>query len=126
MSVPTEMLTKPIPSEPATNTQAPRDEVREWAREHVEHVRKLKRNVAIYLLGITTLSGIWALAEWQDHGGLERLSGNGNPGDWEPWIFYVAAIWGFFVVLDALKVYFDRPTTQTEIDRAVDRLERKR
>ena len=41
--MPTEMLTKPIPSEPATNTQAPRDEVREWAREHVEHVRKLKR-----------------------------------------------------------------------------------
>ena len=69
---------------------------------------------------MTTLTGIWALVEWQDNGAFERLSDNGNPGDWEPWILYVALVWGFFLVLDVLKVYFDRPTTEAEIERAVD------
>jgi hypothetical protein len=31
-------------------------------------------------------------------------------------------VWGFFVVLDALKVFFDRPTTEAEVDRTVDRI----
>ena len=85
-------------------------------------MHKLKRDFAIYLLGIATLTGVWALVEWQDNGALKHLSDNGNPGDWDPWILYVALIWGFFVVLDALKVYFDRPTTDTEIDRTVERI----
>ena len=88
----------------------------------MERVHKLKRDVAIFLLGMTALTGIWVLVEWQDNGPFERLSDNGNPGDWEPWVLYVALVWGFFVLLDALKVYFDRPTTQTEIDRAVERI----
>ncbi len=52
-----------------------------------------------------------------------HLSPDGTPGDWEPWILYVALIWGLFVVIDALKVHFDRPTTEEEIDREVRRLQ---
>jgi hypothetical protein len=39
---------------------------------------------------------------------------------------YVALIWGFFVAVDALKVYFDRPTTEIEVDRVVRRFESHR
>ena len=35
----------------------------------------------------------------------------------------VALAWGLFVAVDALKVYFDRPTTEAEIDRQVRRLQ---
>jgi 2TM domain len=124
MTVPTEMLSerKPITLEGIPTTPAADSELRDWARRHVERVHKLKRDVAISLLGMATLTGIWALVEWQDNGKFERLSGNGNPGDWEPWILYVALVWGFFLVLDALKVYFDRPATQMEIDRTVERI----
>jgi hypothetical protein len=124
ITVPTETLSKREPATPAPTrtTATPDGELREWARKHVERVHKLKRDVAIFLLGMATLTGIWALVEWQDNGPFERLSGNGNPGDWEPWILYVALVWGFFLVLDVLKVYFDRPTTQAEIDRAVERI----
>jgi hypothetical protein len=101
-------------------------ELRDWARKHVERVHKLKRDVAIFLLGMATLTGVWAVVEWQDNGALQRLSDNGNAGDWNPWILYVALVWGFFVLLDALKVYFDRPATQTEIDRAVERIRSRR
>ena len=122
--MPTEMLERKALSdtEPTVIAAEPGSELRDWARKHIERVHKLKRHIAIYLLGIATLTGVWALVEWQDNGALRHLSDNGNPGDWDPWILYVALIWGFFVVLDALKVYFDRPTTETEIDRAVDRI----
>jgi hypothetical protein len=123
ITVPTEMLTKREPITPPTATMPDEDnELREWARKHVERVHKLKRDVAIFLLGIVTLTGIWAVVEWQDNGAFERLSDNGNSGDWNPWILYVALVWGFFVVLDALKVFFDRPTTEAEVDRTVDRI----
>jgi hypothetical protein len=128
ITVPTEMLSErePITAPPAPTTPESDGELREWARKHVERVHKVKRDVAIFLLGMTTLTGIWALVEWQDNGAFERLSDNGNPGDWEPWILYVALVWGFFLVLDVLKVYFDRPATELEIDRAVDRLSKHR
>ena len=45
-----------------------------------------------------------------------------TPGDWEPWILYVALIWGLVVGIAALKAYFDRPTTEAEVDREIRRL----
>jgi len=126
--VPTEVLTKrehvsPAPPAPADNPDA---ELRAWARKHVERVHKLKRDIAIYVLGMAALTSVWVLVEWQDNGGFERLSDNGNPGDWEPWILYVALIWGFFVALDALRVYFDRPATEAEVDRTLERIRSNR
>jgi hypothetical protein len=122
--VPTEMLTKnertALQTAPATSLQE--DELRAWARKHVERVRRLKRDVAVFVLGMVSLTAVWVLVEWNDNGAFERFSGGNNPGDWEPWILYVALIWGFFVGLDALRVYFDRPTTEAEIDRQIERL----
>ncbi|HSJ94584.1 MAG TPA: 2TM domain-containing protein [Gaiellaceae bacterium] len=126
--MPTEMLTKrehvsPAPPAPAVDPDA---ELRAWARKHVERAQKLKRDIAIYVLGMAALTSVWVLVEWQDNGGFERLSDNGNPGDWEPWILYVALIWGFFVALDALRVYFDRPATEAEVDRTLERMRSSR
>ncbi len=85
-------------------------------------LRRLKCDVAIYVLGMAALTGVWALVEWNDNGAFERFSTGNNPGDWEPWILFVALIWGFFLALDALKTYFDRPTTETDVDRQIERL----
>jgi hypothetical protein len=124
MNVPTEMLTtnERTASRAVPVSSAHDEELRAWARKHVERVQRLKRDVAVYLLGMVSLTAIWALVEWQDNGAFERLSGGNNPGDWEPWILYVALIWSFFVALDALKVFFDRPTTEAEVDRQIERL----
>lgn len=121
--MPAEMLTTNERSASQPTTSMREDELREWARKHVERVRKLKLNVAAYLLGMVVLTAVWALVEWQDNGAFERFSGGNNPGDWEPWILYPALIWGFFVAIDVLKTYFDRPTTEAEIDREVTRLQ---
>jgi hypothetical protein len=52
---------------------------------------------------------------------LQRWSDNSQPGDWEPWILHAAFIWGLFVAFVALRTYFDRPTTEAQIDREVRR-----
>lgn len=122
ITVPCATFASDEPSTSATGTQE--DELRVWARTHVERVHRLKRDVAVFVLGMFVLTAIWMLVEWQDNGAFERLSSGSNPGDWDPWIFFVALIWGFFVALDALKAYFDRPATEAEIDRALGRLSR--
>ena len=45
-----------------------------------------------------------------------------QPGDWDPWILWVALIWALVLAIFALKTYFDRPTREGEIDREVRRL----
>ena len=67
--MPAEMLTKdePSASEPLQLPTATDDELREWARRHVARVRRLKRDMAAYVLGMIVLTGVWALVEWQDN-----------------------------------------------------------
>ena len=53
----------------------------------------------IALLAMVVLTPLWALIEWQDNGGFERFSNNSTPGDWDPWILTVGAVWAFAIVL---------------------------
>jgi hypothetical protein len=119
-----EILTKNerTASQPLPPSTALEAELRVWARKHVERVRRLKLHVAAFVFGMVVLTPVWALVEWQDNGGFERWSDNSQPGDWEPWILYIALAWGLFVAIAAVKVYFDRPTSEAEIDREVRRL----
>jgi hypothetical protein len=80
-------------------------------------------HIAAFVLGMIVLTPVWMFAEYVTADGWpEHWSDNGNPGDWGPWILYVGLIWGLVVAVAALKVYFDRPTTEAEIDREVERL----
>jgi hypothetical protein len=104
-------------------TDAPSDlELRRFTHARLERVRRLKFHIAAWALGMAVLTPLWALIEWQDNGGFERWSDNGNPGDWEPTIVYVGAIWALVIAIFALQVYLDRPTKEAEIDREVRRL----
>jgi hypothetical protein len=119
--VPAELLTR-NERKASPPTPAPDDEIRKWARQHVEHVHRLKLHAGTFVLGMVVLTPVWLLVEWQDNGAFKHWSSSGNPGDWEPWILYVALIWGLVVGIEALKTYFDRPTTEAEVDREVRRL----
>jgi hypothetical protein len=71
------------------------------------------------------LTPLWALIEWADNGAFERLSFDevSAEGTWEPWILYIGLIWGLIVAIEAAKTYFDRPTTEAEVDREVQRIQ---
>lgn len=121
-----ETITKNGQTAPVSASPPRDDELRQWAREHVERVHHLRKSVAYYVLGIIVLTPVWAVIQWQDNGAFERVSSQSNPGDWEPWILWVALVWGLLVAIDAVKVIFDRPITEAEIDRAVERLTSRR
>ena len=97
--------------------------LRRFARARLERIRRLKFHVAAWVLGMIVLTPLWALIEWQDNGGFERFSDDSQPGEWEPWILYVGGVWALVIAVFALQVYFDRPTTEAEIDSEVERLE---
>ena len=56
-------------------------------------------HAASWALGMAVLTPLWALIEWQDNGAFERWSENSRPGDWDPWILTVGAIWAASIVL---------------------------
>lgn len=80
------------------------DTPREAALARLERVRRLRFHAAAWVLGMLVLAPLWALLEWQDNGGFEHWSGNGRPGDWEPWILYVGAGWALGVAVVALSM----------------------
>ncbi len=129
MSVPAEMLTRDgrdaRSARPAA-AAAEEERLREWARLHVERVHRLKLHVAAFVLGMVVLAPVWVFVEWESNGAFERLSDGGKPGDWDPWILYVALVWGTIVAFAALRTSFDRPTTEAEIDHELRRLREPR
>jgi hypothetical protein len=97
----------------STTGGAPADaEARRFAGARLERIGRLKFHIAAWALAMIVLTPLWALIEWQDNGGFEHLSGSGQPGDWEPWILYVAGFWALGVAIVALHAYFGRPASE--------------
>jgi len=124
--VPTAMLTKDEQraSQTLPTTEAPteKDELRAAARRHVKRVRRLKINVAAWVLGTILLTALWVLNEWQANGAFERFGNEGNPGDWSPTLWALGVgIWGLIVGIMALRAHFERPPTVAEIDHEGER-----
>lgn len=102
-----------------------RDEelLRELAVKHLEHVRKLKLYAAAYVLALVILTPVWIVTEYMNADGWpQRLSDQANPGDWNPWILWVALAGAFIVGVAALRAYFGRPVTEADIEREVERI----
>jgi hypothetical protein len=97
------------------------------ARRHVKRVRRLKINVAAWTLGTIAFTTLWVLNQWQTNGALESFGHEGDAGQWNPTLWALAVgIWGLIVGIMALRVYFERPPTEAEIDRDIERARRPR
>lgn len=121
----TETLAKYAQHSPSTPADPGPDQhpLRSVAIEQIERTRRLKLRTATFVLGMLVLTPVWLVTQYLHAGGWpERLSDNGNPGDWNPWIIWVALAWGFYLVVNALAIYFRRPTDDAEIEREMERL----
>jgi H+/Cl- antiporter ClcA len=94
----------------AAEYAATTDEIRRFARRRLEGVRRLKFHVAAWVLGMVVITPLNVLIEWQDNRGFERLSGNSQPGSWDPWVLEIGGIWALVIAALALVVYVDRPS----------------
>jgi hypothetical protein len=98
------------------------EELREWARERVRSRRRLRVRVGAFALAMLVVIPVWSVSEYLSSGGWpQRLSSNGNPGDWSPWIIWVALAWVFYLALNILVIRFERPpVSEREIERELE------
>jgi H+/Cl- antiporter ClcA len=124
ITVPTEMLTKHeervAPAVSPTAAPPEEDELRAAAHLQVKRVRRLKIHVAAWLLGSILITTLWVLDQWQANGAFQHFgSHQGNRGDWNPTLWALAvAGWGLIVGIKALRVHFERPVSDADLDRA--------
>jgi hypothetical protein len=128
-TVPTDTITTNDRVETAVTPAAPTkdEELRRAARKQLENVRKFKLYLSAYVLGMLVLTPVWALTEYLNADGWpERFSEQSNPGDWNPWILWVALGGLLLVGIAALRAYFTKPITEADVDREVERLTSRR
>jgi hypothetical protein len=101
--------------------------LRRLAIKQVERVHRFKLHLALFLIGMPVLTGVWALTEYMNADGWpERFSDSAGQGSWNPWILWVLLIWGGLLAYDAVKTYLGGPPTEADIDREVERLKARR
>lgn len=100
------------------------DALRTLALQHLERVRKFRLYLSVYVLSMLVLTPVWIVTQYETADGwLKHLSSRSRyPGDWDPWIIWVALLGAVIVAIAAIRAYLDRPTTETEIDREIARL----
>lgn len=100
---------------------------RRLAVKQLERVRSFKLHLALFLIGMPVLTGVWALTEYMNADGWpDRFSDSAGPGNWNPWILWVVLIWGGLLAYEAVKTYLGGPPTEADIDREVERLKARR
>ena len=104
------------------------DALRKLALRHLERVRKFKLYLFAYVLSMLVLTPVWIVTQYETSPGwLKHLSTRSRyPGDWDPWIIWVALIGAFLVAIAGFRAYFDRPTTEADVEREVERLKSTR
>jgi hypothetical protein len=117
-------LERPADIAPASDD----DVVRALAQRHLEHVRKFKLYVFMYLLSLVVLTPTWIITQYESSPGwLEHLSTRSRyPGDWDPWLIWVALVGAVLVAIAGYRVYADRDDSPAQLEREVERLKARR
>lgn len=125
----------PTTNERVTREQLPEkapaaedDAVRTLAQRHLEHVRKFKLYLFVYVLSVLVLTPVWIITQYETSPGwVKHLSTRSrNPGDWDPWLIWVVLIGAVIVAIAGYRVYADRSDSPAELEREVERLKVRR
>ena len=97
---------------------------RQQAIKQIERRRRFWITAAMSSLLMAILVIIWAMTEYHNAGGwpTQGFSDSSSiPNVWNDWIIYPAIAWVLFLAADALLVFRNRPISETEINREIDR-----
>jgi hypothetical protein len=96
----------PAPSEP-TAPSAPSERTR--IRQRLEARRELASHVFVYIVVNAAVVAIWVIT--------------GSGYFWPAWLI---GLWGIGLVMHAWDAFIRRPITEEDVDRAIDKAERRR
>jgi len=108
------------PDAPATGDQLARQE----AIKQIERRRRFGVRATLGTVGMILLAVIWALAEYHNAGGWPTQGfsqSSGIPNVWNYWIIYPAIAWVLITAADAWFVYGHKPTSESQIQREIER-----
>ena len=102
--------------------------VRELAVKQVERTRGYTRAFSAAAVAVVLVI-IWAITEYNNAGGWPTNGFSQSSGishTWNSWIVYPLIAIGLGVAIDASHTYRNKPITESEIRREMDRLTRTR
>lgn len=105
---------------PATSEELARQE----AVKQIERRRRFWIRAAMSTLLMVILVFIWAIAEYHNAGGWPAKGfsqSSGIPNVWNFWIIYPAIAWVVFLAADALIVFRNKPISEADIKREIER-----
>ena len=105
---------------PATGEQL----ARQQAIKQIERRRRFWISAAMSTLLMVILVFIWAMTEYHNAGGwpTQGFSDSSSiPNVWNDWIIYPAIAWVLFLAAAALLVFRNRPVSEAEIKREIER-----
>ena len=105
---------------PATSEQL----ARQQAIKQIERKRRFWISAAMSTLLMVILVFIWAMTEYHNAGGWPTKGfsqSSSIPNIWNYWIIYPAIAWVLFLAADALHVFRNKPISETEIKREIER-----
>ena len=98
--------------------------VRQQAIKHIERRRHFRIHAAATAIGIFILVVIWALSEYHNAGGWPTggfSQGSGTHDVWNFWIVYPVGGLVLILAARAWSVYRNKPITEHEIEREIER-----
>ncbi len=106
-----------------------RDEaLRKLALRHLADVRRFKRYLFGYLLALVVLTPVWVVTQYETADGWPKhLSTRSRyPGDWDPWIIWVALVGAVVVAVAAYRMRSSRGFSEREVEAEIQRLKSRR
>jgi hypothetical protein len=122
--MPTEQIpTEKFAAEP--NSRPDAREVRARAIRQIERRRRFYRHTIAYAGAGVLLIVIWAVSEYHNAGGWPSdgfSQSSGTSHVWNIWIIYPILGLGLLLGIDAWKTFGEKPISESEIRREIDRL----
>jgi len=116
-----------ISQDTAGDAQAPVTDdslARQQAIKQIERKRRFWISAAMGTLAMIVLTLIWAFSEYHNAGGWPAdgfSQSSGIPDVWNYWIIYPAIAWIFLTVAGGLSVYLQKPISERDIRREMER-----
>ena len=113
------------PAASGQNAPAASEELaRQQAIKQIERRRRFWISAAMSTLLMVILVFIWAMTEYHNAGGWPThgfSDSSSIPNVWNDWIIYPAIAWVLYLATHALLVFRNKPISETEIKREIER-----
>jgi protein-S-isoprenylcysteine O-methyltransferase Ste14 len=101
------------------------DEIRELAIDQIERRRRFRLRAISYATVAIVVTVIWAITEYHNAGGWPSdgfSQSSSIPHVWNIWIIYPLIGLALMVALDAWRTFGQRPISEDEVRREIERL----